>query len=85
MLASEYAAYEQQAKDEAARKKAKKAKGEGSDSSEDPDDSEPPPFGRTTAKRASALTGRKKKVLDALFHVKWWRIVLGMIRACTNK
>ena len=28
---------------------------------------------------------KKKKIMDALFHLKWWRIVLGMIRYALSK
>ena len=68
VLASEHAAFLQREIDEKAAKK------KNTDDASDSDDSDPP-FGRTVAKKAP--TNKSKKVMDALFQVKWWRIVLG--------
>lgn len=75
MLASEHGAFLQREIDEKHAKKGSKARNSDSDS----DDSEPP-FGRTIAAK-KVSSGKPKKILDALYHVKWWRIVLGMLLA----
>jgi hypothetical protein len=65
VLASEHATYLDSQKD--------KAKNESKRNDSDSDDSEPP-FGRTVTRKSV----KAKKVMDALFHVRWWRIVLGV-------
>lgn len=68
IVANEYAAYGGEAKDESKSKKSKKAA-----ESDDSDDSESDSFARK--KKAAGRASKKK---DALFNVKWWRIVLGV-------
>jgi SNF2 family DNA or RNA helicase len=73
---SEYAAFMPEAKDESKSKKSKSKKqnqvpgDDNSDSDSGSDSAEH--FGRTIAK-----TTRKSKVKDAIFQVKWFRVVLG--------
>ncbi|EMD37109.1 hypothetical protein CERSUDRAFT_155596 [Gelatoporia subvermispora B] len=70
-VASEYGAYTESAKDEGTKTKSKKAA--------DSDDSDSIRIARTVRKRAPA----KKK--DALFRVKWWRIVLDEAHNIKNR
>lgn len=51
------------------------------DGSDDEDDEDFGKFGRTTKKKAPV---RPKKVMDAIFRIKWWRIVLGKLHLCIN-
>ncbi len=53
-----------------AKDKGKKNKVVSDDSGSDDSDD----FARSVPKKSAAL---KKKPMDALFHVNWWRIVLG--------
>ena len=82
IVASEYAAFQPEAKDESKAKKGNTKKNESrvdSDSS-----SEAEHFGRTLAskKKAAAPKGKKK---DALFKVRWWRIVLDEAHNIKNR
>lgn len=67
IVASEYASYADQP-----RGPSKKSKKPAHDDSE----SEGEIFGRALAQN-TRKGASKKKVFDALFHVNWWRIVLG--------
>lgn len=71
---SEYAAFAPEAKDESKSKKSKSNKQSQVLDSDDSDSGEAEHFGRTIAKPA-----RKSKVKDAIFQVKWFRIILGKI------
>jgi SNF2 family DNA or RNA helicase len=76
ITASEYAAF--QPKDESKPKKgsdSKRVSGSGSDSEADH-------FGRTLESKKKAATGRKR---DALFRIKWWRIVLDEAHNIKNR
>ncbi len=70
VVKSEFAAYRPPAKDESKQSKLKTSK----DNSESSDEAEH--FGRTL--KAKGKPKRAVKVKDALFHVKWWRIILGI-------
>lgn len=70
IVASEYASFAPDAKDEGKKSK-KKSLDSDSDSASDSDD-----FSRKLAKKSKG--GRNVK--DALFQVKWFRIVLGTLR-----
>lgn len=74
VLSSEYGAYEQSISNKTASKARNKT--ESDESSENSDSSEDAIFGRTTLAKKKA-SGKPKKVMDALFHIRWWRIVLG--------
>jgi SNF2 family DNA or RNA helicase len=77
IVASEHATFQPEAKDKSKSKKGSKSKIEsGSDS-----DSEADHFGRTLEKKKLAA-GKKK---DALFRVKWWRIVLDEAHNIKNR
>lgn len=79
VLSSEHGSYLNGQVDKAHKKsKAKKA----SSSDEDTDDSSN--FGRALARKKKA-TAKPKKILDALFHVKWWRIVLDEAHNIKNR
>ena len=71
-LSSEHASFAPKAKDESAKAK-KKSK---PDEEELDSDSSEENFGRTLEVKKKK---RATKVKDALFRVKWWRVVLGMI------
>lgn len=73
VVKSEYAAFAPEAKDES-----KKAKSNETQSDSDSDEAEH--FGRNVKKSTAS---RSKKVKDALYHVKWFRIVLGEWRWLT--
>jgi SNF2 family DNA or RNA helicase len=79
VVKSEYESYNPSAKDES-KSKSKSKKKAPVDSSDDELDSSDSAdhFGRTVAskKAAKAKAGKKK---DALYQLKWWRIVLGIL------
>ncbi|KAJ8082179.1 hypothetical protein PM082_008026 [Marasmius tenuissimus] len=77
-LKSEYAAFSPPAKDESksSKSKAKKSPRDGSDS----DSSEGEHFGRPPKK-----AGTKSKIKDALFRVKWFRVVLDEAHNIKNR
>lgn len=71
---SEYAAFVPEAKNESKSKERQNQEDSDSDEAED--------FGRNV--RKSAASGSKKKAKNALFHVKWFRIVLGRCYRCSG-
>ncbi|KAI0267408.1 SNF2 family N-terminal domain-containing protein [Gloeopeniophorella convolvens] len=77
IVASEYAAFEPSAKDESKPKKGSNRKVES-----DSESSEADHFGRTLANKKTASKSKKK---DALFRVKWWRIVLDEAHNIKNR
>ncbi|KAA1474425.1 hypothetical protein DENSPDRAFT_882790 [Dentipellis sp. KUC8613] len=79
-VSSEYAAYTPDAKDESKPKKSQKKKSVDSDSESDELSSET--FGRTLKAKKSAPKGKQK---NALFKVKWWRIVLDEAHNIRNR
>ncbi|KAH8990774.1 SNF2 family N-terminal domain-containing protein [Lactarius akahatsu] len=81
IVASEYAASNPEAKDES---KAKKTNNTQKDESRSDSGSEAEHFGRTLAskKKSTSAKGKKK---DALFNVKWWRIVLDEAHNIKNR
>jgi len=79
IVASEYAAFNPEAKDESKAKKSNIPK----DESHSVSDSEAEHFGRTLAGKKSTASKSKKK--DALFKVKWWRIVLDEAHNIKNR
>ncbi|TFY65094.1 hypothetical protein EVG20_g5717 [Dentipellis fragilis] len=80
-VSSEYAAYTPDAKDESkAKKKSQKKKSLDSDSESDELSSET--FGRTLKAKKPASKSKQK---DALFRVKWWRIVLDEAHNIRNR
>jgi hypothetical protein len=85
IVASEHAAFDPPAKDEGSSAKAKpkakpKAKANDSESDSFIDDSgdSADHFGRTIHGKKAAGKKSKKAEKDALFRVRWWRIVLGL-------
>jgi SNF2 family DNA or RNA helicase len=79
IVSSEHGTFEPKAKDESKHKKGSTSKAEsGSDS-----DSEADHFGRTLENKKKLATSGKKK--DALFRVKWWRIVLDEAHNIKNR
>ena len=70
--ASEYAASGLGAADETNMKGKSKKKKSAADSDDDDDDSSSESFGSSVKTR-----GSRKKAADALYHIKWWRVVLG--------
>jgi SNF2 family DNA or RNA helicase len=82
IVASEYAASQPEAKDESKAKKSNTKKDESHPDSDS--DSEADHFGRTLAskKKSTAPKGKKK---DALFKVRWWRIVLDEAHNIKNR
>ena len=70
IVASEFSAYRPDAKDEGKNKSKKKTE------NSDDDSSDQEQFGRTI--KATKKKGVAPKKKDALFRIKWWRIVLGM-------
>lgn len=81
IVASEHGAFKPDAKDESKGKSKAKAKKQDSSDSDDYSDGDDPSdssanFGKTLTKKPSA-SSRKKQAKDALFRIKWWRIVLG--------
>jgi SNF2 family DNA or RNA helicase len=81
IVASEYAASQPEAKDESKAKKNNKKDESRPDSDSD---SEADHFGRTLAskKKSTAPKGKKR---DALFKVRWWRIVLDEAHNIKNR
>ncbi|KAH9034929.1 SNF2 family N-terminal domain-containing protein [Lactarius hengduanensis] len=81
IVASEYAASHPEAKDES---KSKKTNSTQKDESRSDSGSEAEHFGRTLAskKKSTSAKGKKK---DALFNVKWWRIVLDEAHNIKNR
>lgn len=79
IVASEHGTFDPKVKDESKQKKGSNSKAESSSDS----DSEADHFGRTLAnKKKPAASGKKK---DALFRVKWWRIVLDEAHNIKNR
>ncbi|TFK32090.1 SNF2 family N-terminal domain-containing protein [Crucibulum laeve] len=70
VVKSEYDAYSPSAKNES------KAKGKSKTLDESDDDDDAEHFGRTLAAKGAKKTGKAKAPKNALFNVKWWRIVL---------
>jgi len=80
VLASEHGVFSPKAKDESKPKKGSSSK----HVSESDSDSDADHFGRTLeSKKKSATTSGKKK--DALFRVKWWRVVLDEAHTIKNR
>ncbi|SJL10479.1 uncharacterized protein ARMOST_13865 [Armillaria ostoyae] len=77
VVKSEFAAHRPPAKDESKQSKLKPSK----DNSESSDEAEH--FGRTL--KAKEKPKRAVKVKDALFHVKWWRIILDEAHIIKNR
>lgn len=75
VVKSEYAVFVPEAKDESKKSKAKASLGDS-----DSDSEEAEHFGRTVKK----LTASSSKKKDALFNVKWWRIVLDEAHTIKN-
>lgn len=84
IIANEYDSYSSSAKDESSKTKAKsKSKKKSSVSDEDEDDDEDSEtFGRTVKGRKVSASKKTIKKKDALFHLKWWRVVLGKSFFC---
>lgn len=87
IVSSEHGVYAADAKDETKGKSKSKSKKQTLDSSDDDDasgsrsDSDSSAVGKTLKTKARAAP-RKKAAKDALFRVKWWRIVLGKPGTC---
>jgi SNF2 family DNA or RNA helicase len=80
IVASEHSTFQPKSKDESKSKKGSSSK---TDSSSDTD-SEADHFGRTLgSKKVPSTTKSKKK--DALFKVRWWRIVLDEAHNIKNR
>ena len=80
IVASEHGVYDSKVKDEAKNKNKKGS----SSKAESGSDSDSDQFGRTLeSKKKSATASGKKK--DALFRVKWWRIVLDEAHNIKNR
>ncbi|KAJ3560995.1 hypothetical protein NP233_g10474 [Leucocoprinus birnbaumii] len=77
VIKNEYAVFAPEAKDES-----KKAKAKTSSATESDSDSEAEHFGRNI--RKPTAYGSKKKKKDAIFQVKWWRIVLDEAHTIKN-
>jgi hypothetical protein len=84
IVASEHGAFKPDAKNEGKTKgktkaKAKKDSSDSEDGDDDSDnsDSSTENFGKTLTKKKKPTS--KKPAKDALFHVKWFRIVLGAL------
>ena len=82
IVASEYAAFQPEAKDESKPKKSNAKKDESPPDSDS--DSEADHFGRTLASKKKP-TGSKGKKKEALFKVRWWRIVLDEAHNIKNR
>ena len=82
IVASEYATFQPAAKDESKPKKSNTKKDESRPDSDSSSEAEH--FGRTLAskKKSTAPKGKKK---DALFKVRWWRIVLDEAHNIKNR
>jgi SNF2 family DNA or RNA helicase len=82
IVASEHGVFDPKAKDES-KSKNKKGSSSKAESSSD-SDSEADHFGRSlgSKKRSATASGKKK---DALFRVKWWRIVLDEAHNIKNR
>lgn len=76
-MASEYASFQDTPKDESKGKKSKKAEANSDDDSEDSIDEIRQYLKKNRAKPAA----RNSKTKDALFRLKYWRIVLGTLHA----
>lgn len=75
VVKSEYEVYNSLSAKDEAKTTTKKGKAPSSDDEDSADSAEH--FGRTLVSKAKKSTTQKK---SALFQVKWWRIVLGMLR-----
>lgn len=91
IVASEHGTYQSSAKDETTKSK-KKGKGKvSSDSDSDDDDDDDSDseknFGKTVLgkKKAPKYASAKKAGKDALFRIKWWRIVLDEAHNIKNR
>ncbi|KAF8497540.1 SNF2 family N-terminal domain-containing protein [Russula emetica] len=82
IVASEYGVFDPKVKDES-KNKNKKGSSSKAESSSD-SDSEADHFGRTLEKKKKSATASGKKK-DALFRVKWWRIVLDEAHNIKNR
>ena len=78
VVSSEHSTYLEATAPQDKSKPKKKGNSKGSDSENDSDDSAEH-FGRTVVKRGARKTASKKKLMHALFGVRWWRIVLGQL------
>ena len=74
VVTSEFGAFTPDAKDES---KSKAKKKQSQDNSDDEDDDD----GIQKRLKAASKRGKQK---DALFRVKWWRVVLGELMSCTS-
>lgn len=81
IVASEHGVFEPKVKDES-KNKNKKGSSSKAESSSD-SDSEADHFGRSLGSKKKSTSGGKKK--DALFRVKWWRIVLDEAHNIKNR
>jgi hypothetical protein len=75
VVKSEYSTFALDAKDESKKAKSKESRSE----SDELESDEAEHFGRTV-KTLATTGGKKKKTKDALYRVKWFRIVLGRWR-----
>jgi SNF2 family DNA or RNA helicase len=82
IVASEYGVFDPKVKDESKNKKKKGSSSKAESSSDS--DSEADHFGRTLEKKKKSATASGKK-RDALFRVKWWRIVLDEAHNIKNR
>lgn len=87
IVSSEHGVFAANAKDETKGKSKSKGKKDSSDSDEASEsggsDSDSSAIGKTLVAKKKTAT-RKKPAKDALFRVKWWRIVLGRFGACDS-
>ncbi|KAH8112239.1 P-loop containing nucleoside triphosphate hydrolase protein [Phellopilus nigrolimitatus] len=74
VLSSEYGAFEKRQLEKASAKSKSRSKDSSDDDDDDSLSDETSNFGRTVAKKKAS--GKPKKIMDALFHLKWWRIAL---------
>ncbi|SRR5712692_1685453 len=81
IVSSEHGVFNPAVKDES-KKKNKKGSSSKAESSSD-SDSEADHFGRTLGNKKKSATSGKRK--DALFRVKWWRIVLDEAHNIKNR
>ena len=75
IIASEFAAYTGEAKDESKSKKSKKAQSQSENDDDDSEDSDD--IRKFLQKNKKPAVKRAAKKKDALFRLKYWRIVLG--------
>ncbi|THH01396.1 hypothetical protein EW145_g6925 [Phellinidium pouzarii] len=72
VLSSEHSAYEQRQ----VEKTVSKSKLKANESSEEDEENDSDESQLSSTVKKGKKTGKPKKIMDALFHLKWWRIVL---------